>query len=323
MVEVSDRFHLKPLLRALSFPHTAFVLALSQNGVRVLEIEPDLDPAPITVPGLPSDAASAAGSPRSRIAPRAVGSRARKAREDPPAPLRGRSTKRCDASSTGSKCLNHRDRTARQCTGRSTALAVFSETSIRGNPNALDTELASRLRTLLDDVYAAERANDPGTALRVTQQHAWADITNVARAKEPHTDWSTRRQLWGRRRDRPARLAERGQGARRRPSATTQATRPSRRSFATPLDGRSTPPLSASTRPERTASANVSSRSFTRGRDRLSNVSPRRVRGDRNRPQPAWARARVTPQMRPYSVAPSRPEGLDLGAALSSRGAQR
>ena len=26
-VEVSDRFHLKPLLRALTFPHTAFVLA--------------------------------------------------------------------------------------------------------------------------------------------------------------------------------------------------------------------------------------------------------------------------------------------------------
>src|SRR5262245_26177526 len=30
VVEVSDRFHLKPLLRAVTFPHTAFVLALSQ-----------------------------------------------------------------------------------------------------------------------------------------------------------------------------------------------------------------------------------------------------------------------------------------------------
>ena len=32
-VEVSDRFHLKPLLRAVTFPHTAFVLALSQSAV--------------------------------------------------------------------------------------------------------------------------------------------------------------------------------------------------------------------------------------------------------------------------------------------------
>src|SRR5262249_32627680 len=63
MVEVSDRFHLKPLLRALTFPHTAFVLALSQNGVRVLEIAPDLEPAEIKVEDMPKDAAGAAGKP--------------------------------------------------------------------------------------------------------------------------------------------------------------------------------------------------------------------------------------------------------------------
>src|SRR5262245_7609327 len=47
VVEVSDRFHLKPLLRAVTFPHTAFVLALSQNSVRLLEIAPELDPEEI------------------------------------------------------------------------------------------------------------------------------------------------------------------------------------------------------------------------------------------------------------------------------------
>src|SRR5262249_46697365 len=52
-VEVSDRFHLKPLLRALTFPQTAFVLALSQNGARLLEIAPDLEPAEIAIPDLP------------------------------------------------------------------------------------------------------------------------------------------------------------------------------------------------------------------------------------------------------------------------------
>ncbi|HTM76873.1 MAG TPA: hypothetical protein VL133_04525, partial [Devosia sp.] len=38
MVEVSDRFHLKPLLRAVTFPHAAHVLALSENAVRLIEV---------------------------------------------------------------------------------------------------------------------------------------------------------------------------------------------------------------------------------------------------------------------------------------------
>ena len=36
-LEVSDRFYLKPLLRAVTFPQAAFVLALAQNSVRLLE----------------------------------------------------------------------------------------------------------------------------------------------------------------------------------------------------------------------------------------------------------------------------------------------
>lgn len=58
-VEVSDRFHLKPLLRAVAFPHTAFVLAISENAVRLVEISADSEPQDISVPGLPKDAASA------------------------------------------------------------------------------------------------------------------------------------------------------------------------------------------------------------------------------------------------------------------------
>src|SRR5262249_56217733 len=36
LVEVSDRFYLKPLIRAVTFPHEAFVLALSENAVRLV-----------------------------------------------------------------------------------------------------------------------------------------------------------------------------------------------------------------------------------------------------------------------------------------------
>jgi hypothetical protein len=58
MVEVSDRFHLKPLLRAVAFPHEAFILALSENQVRLIQVFSDMPPAEIKVPGLPKDAAS-------------------------------------------------------------------------------------------------------------------------------------------------------------------------------------------------------------------------------------------------------------------------
>ncbi|BBK38974.1 hypothetical protein STAQ_40520 [Allostella sp. ATCC 35155] len=60
-VEVSDRFHLKPLLRAIAFPQHAFVLALSENAVRLVEVFADLPAAHVRVPDLPKSAADAVG----------------------------------------------------------------------------------------------------------------------------------------------------------------------------------------------------------------------------------------------------------------------
>ena len=61
MVQVSDRFHLKPLLRAVTFPHSAFILALSENAVRLVEMHADLAPEVVKVPDIPKDAAASAG----------------------------------------------------------------------------------------------------------------------------------------------------------------------------------------------------------------------------------------------------------------------
>ncbi|MCV0387985.1 MAG: hypothetical protein K5821_16650 [Nitrobacter sp.] len=58
-IEVADRFLLKPLMRAITFPNEAFVLAISENDVRLIEVFPDLPPQRLQVPGLPKDAASA------------------------------------------------------------------------------------------------------------------------------------------------------------------------------------------------------------------------------------------------------------------------
>lgn len=61
IMEVSDRFHLKPLIRAITFPHAAYVLAISENAVRLVEVSADLPATTVKVPDLPKDAASAVG----------------------------------------------------------------------------------------------------------------------------------------------------------------------------------------------------------------------------------------------------------------------
>ena len=61
-VQVADRFHLKPLLRAVSMPQHAFILALAENEVRVIELLGDAAAREIRVPSLPKDAASVAGT---------------------------------------------------------------------------------------------------------------------------------------------------------------------------------------------------------------------------------------------------------------------
>lgn len=62
MVQVADRFHVKPLLRAVSIQSHAFVLALAENEVRLVEVFADLPAQEVKVPGMPKDAASHAGT---------------------------------------------------------------------------------------------------------------------------------------------------------------------------------------------------------------------------------------------------------------------
>jgi len=61
MVQVSDRFHLKPLLRAITFPHRAFVIALTENDVRLVEVFPDMPAMEVSIKQMPKDAGSATG----------------------------------------------------------------------------------------------------------------------------------------------------------------------------------------------------------------------------------------------------------------------
>jgi hypothetical protein len=60
---VSDRLHLKPLFRSITFPHSAFVLALAENSVRLVEIDAELPPREVQIDDMPKDVSSAVGLP--------------------------------------------------------------------------------------------------------------------------------------------------------------------------------------------------------------------------------------------------------------------
>ena len=62
LVQVSDRFHLKPLIRSVSVPQHAFVLALTENEIRLIEFFADMPAREVRVPHMPTDAASAVGT---------------------------------------------------------------------------------------------------------------------------------------------------------------------------------------------------------------------------------------------------------------------
>ncbi len=66
IVEVSDRFHLKPLLRAITFPHAAHILALSENAVRLIEVSADLPAKEVIVAGLPKNIESVGSKPATK-----------------------------------------------------------------------------------------------------------------------------------------------------------------------------------------------------------------------------------------------------------------
>src|SRR5690606_38548910 len=48
---VADRFYLKRLLRAVTFPQSAFVLALAEGSVRLVQVSADQPAQTVRVPG--------------------------------------------------------------------------------------------------------------------------------------------------------------------------------------------------------------------------------------------------------------------------------
>jgi hypothetical protein len=186
IVEVSDRFHVKPLLRSATFPQAAYVLALSQNGARLVEVSPDAPPTAVKVPGMPRDAASAVGkaSIADRSADRRIqGSEGQKVRlrqysrrvEEALRPLL--SGLDLPLILAGAEPLASIFRTV--CT-----YPHLASVGIAGNPDeATDAELADASRGVLDELYAGELGDLRAQyEQRAPQGRASDDLAAIARA---------------------------------------------------------------------------------------------------------------------------------------------
>lgn len=186
MLEVSERFHLKPLLRAITFPHAALVLALSENGARLLEVLPEGPPFEIHIPAMPSDAASAVGkasiNDRSHSG-RVVGSEGKKLRlaqyaRRVDAALRpvlaGRNTPLFLAGSEPLASIFHSVNSAPQ---------LVRETLGGTQDRTPDFELAAAVRHGLDALYARQLAEFAERfAARSDQGRSTTDVAQAARA---------------------------------------------------------------------------------------------------------------------------------------------
>ena len=186
MVEVSDRFHVKPLLRAQTFPQLAFVLALAQGSCRLVEVEPDMPAETVRVPDLPKDIASASG--KSSISDKA-----------PIRRIQGREGQKVRMRSYARQV----DQALRPLlTGLQVPLVLaatepmatiyrsvnsypyLADTTIAGNPETTpDAELAALARVVLDDIYAAELDGVRDRyAIRANAGRGTSDVAEIALA---------------------------------------------------------------------------------------------------------------------------------------------
>ncbi|WP_173934313.1 hypothetical protein [Chelativorans sp. Marseille-P2723] len=186
MVQVSDRFHMKPLLRAVTFPHSAFVLALSENAVRLVEMHADLPPDAVKVPDMPRDAASSVGkstlNDRS-FSGRIHGSEGQNVRFQ-------QYIRQVDAALR--QVLSGREiPLVLAATGR--LASIFMQTcsyphllkdTIADSPDRFsEAELASKARPILDEAYASEIAEIHSLFdRRASERRVTMDIADAARA---------------------------------------------------------------------------------------------------------------------------------------------
>jgi len=186
VVEVADRFFVKPLLRALTFPQAALVLALAGGSVRVVEVAADAGPWEVRLADMPDSAADAVG--KASIADRSMsgrlqGSEGQKVRLRQYARIVEQALRPVLAGSDLPLILAATEPLASIYRSINSYPGLAAAT-IPGNPESTsDAELAAQARSVLDEIYAGQLADVHALwATRTGQDRTRTDVVDVARA---------------------------------------------------------------------------------------------------------------------------------------------
>jgi hypothetical protein len=185
LVEVADRFHLTPLIRAMTSPHEIFVLALSENHVRLIHVFRNLPPVPVQVPHLPKDAAEAtrrssvnARSPHGRL----HGLEGQKVLLQQYARKVNEAVRGALGEQTGHLALAATEPLASLFKSESTIPQLVDE-MIVGNPDHMsDAQLADAALPILDHLYARELSAILARYEELKPRRATTDISYAAHA---------------------------------------------------------------------------------------------------------------------------------------------
>lgn len=185
IIEVADRFLTKPLMRAITFANDGFVLALSENDVRLIEIFPDLPPQRVQVPNLPKDAASAVkvSSLNNRTSMRRVmGSEGQKVRLAQYARMVDAAIRPILSNRDAPLILAANEPVAAIFRSISSYPNLASETLTVTNDRSTEAEIAKAARPILDAAYARE-INEVKALFeqRASDRRATTDISDAAR----------------------------------------------------------------------------------------------------------------------------------------------
>jgi hypothetical protein len=184
--EVADRFFIKPLLRAVTFPQSALILALAQNSVRLIRIDPEAPPALMEVEGMPKDLATVIGNTSidgRAAAGRIQGGEGQKVRMLEYVQAIERALHPLLAGSSEPLILAAAEPLIGIFRGASDYPRLVEDV-IQGNPEEKsEEELATAARGVLDRLYAAKIDTlKEDFASRIAAGTALVDLSDIARA---------------------------------------------------------------------------------------------------------------------------------------------
>ncbi|HLS00803.1 MAG TPA: hypothetical protein VK054_02295, partial [Beutenbergiaceae bacterium] len=182
-VDIADRFYIKPLLRTITFPQSAYVLALAQNNVRLVKVTADTPARDVSPKDMPTDIQTYLNLDLTGRATFGKGSEDGDLRAQQftaainKAILPVLRAERLPLILASAETLASAYR-------RTNSYKFLVEESISGNPEALNAEqLAEKTRPILDDLYAEEIEQvRQDFQAKTAQGLGSTDLAHVARA---------------------------------------------------------------------------------------------------------------------------------------------